>query len=166
MSSMVHCKRSGTPFKYLQEVYILSSQKAQKNNFHWLDELFNKRSELIFKFCHANKFLLCNYWLQSVDRQATLMFIVTPLIYLNLIFKCTLLIIKNPSMASWQLMHFGTFMIYGNSFRHIGHEFNSHSESTLQSYSNFIVCLVIRDFISAIFFVSRHVFILTEISLR
>ena len=61
MSSMVHCKRSGTPFKYLQEVYILSSQKAQKNNFHWLDELFNKRSELIFKFCHANKFLLCNY---------------------------------------------------------------------------------------------------------
>lgn len=60
MSSMVHCKRSGTPFKYLQEVYILSSQKAQKNNFHWLDELFNKRSELISKDRQADQFFDCN----------------------------------------------------------------------------------------------------------
>ena len=38
----------------------------------------------------------------------------------------------------------------------ISHEFNSHSEPTLYSYSNFIVCSV-SHFISAIAFVSRHV---------
>ena len=37
-----------------------------------------------------------------------------------------------------------------------GHEFNSHSESTLYSYSNFIVRSV-SQLISAIAFVSRHV---------
>ena len=37
-----------------------------------------------------------------------------------------------------------------------GHELNSHSEPTLYSYSNFIVCSV-SHFISAIAFVSRHV---------
>ena len=37
-----------------------------------------------------------------------------------------------------------------------GHELNSHSEATLYSYSNFIVCSV-SHFISAIAFVSRHV---------
>ena len=37
-----------------------------------------------------------------------------------------------------------------------GHEFNSHSERTLYSYSNFIVCSV-SHFISAIAFVSHHV---------
>ena len=36
-------------------------------------------------------------------------------------------------------------------------EFNSHSEPTLHSYSSFIVCSV-SDFISAIVFVSRHVY--------
>ena len=35
------------------------------------------------------------------------------------------------------------------------HEFNSHSEPTLYSYSNFIVCSV-SNFISAIAFVSHH----------
>ena len=39
-----------------------------------------------------------------------------------------------------------------------GHEFNSYSEPTLYSYSNFIVCSV-SDFISAIAFVSRHVYL-------
>ena len=38
-----------------------------------------------------------------------------------------------------------------------GHEFNSHSEPTLYSYSNFIVCSV-SHFISANAFVSRHVY--------
>ena len=38
-----------------------------------------------------------------------------------------------------------------------GHAFNSHSEPTLYSYSNFIVCSV-SGFISAIAFVSRHVY--------
>ena len=38
-----------------------------------------------------------------------------------------------------------------------GHEFNSHSEPTLYSYSNFIVCSV-SNFISAIAFVSCHVY--------
>ena len=38
-----------------------------------------------------------------------------------------------------------------------GHEFNSHSESTLCSHSNFIVCSV-SNFISAIALVSRQVF--------
>ena len=37
-----------------------------------------------------------------------------------------------------------------------GHEFNSHSEPTLYSYPNFIVCSV-SGFISAIAFVSHHV---------
>ena len=37
------------------------------------------------------------------------------------------------------------------------HEFNSHSEPTLYSYSNFIVCSV-SGFISAVAFVSRHVY--------
>ena len=37
-----------------------------------------------------------------------------------------------------------------------GHEFNSHSEPTLYSYSNFMVCSV-SHFISAIAFVSRYV---------
>ena len=37
------------------------------------------------------------------------------------------------------------------------HEFNSHSEPTLYSYSNFIVCSV-SCFISAVAFVSRHVY--------
>ena len=37
-----------------------------------------------------------------------------------------------------------------------GHEFNSHSELTLYSYSNFIVCSV-SHFILAIAFISRHV---------
>ena len=37
-----------------------------------------------------------------------------------------------------------------------GHEFNSHSEPTLYSHSNFIVCSV-SHFISAIAFVSRQV---------
>ena len=37
-----------------------------------------------------------------------------------------------------------------------GHEFNSHSEPTFYSYSNFIICSV-SHFISAIAFVSRHV---------
>ena len=36
-----------------------------------------------------------------------------------------------------------------------GHELNSHSEPTLYSYSNFIICSV-SDFVSAIAFVSRH----------
>ena len=40
-----------------------------------------------------------------------------------------------------------------------GHEFNSHSEPTLYSYSNFIVCSVSR-FISANVFVSRHVYLI------
>ena len=35
-----------------------------------------------------------------------------------------------------------------------GHEFNSHSDPTLYSYSNSIVCSV-SDFISAIAFISR-----------
>ena len=39
-----------------------------------------------------------------------------------------------------------------------GHEFNSHSEATLYSYSNFIVCSM-SNFISAIVFVSRHVYL-------
>ena len=39
----------------------------------------------------------------------------------------------------------------------LGHEFNSHSEPTLCSYSNFKVCSV-SDFISAIAFVNRHVY--------
>ena len=38
-----------------------------------------------------------------------------------------------------------------------GHEFNSHSEPTLYSCSNFIVCSV-SNFISAIVFISRHVY--------
>ena len=38
-----------------------------------------------------------------------------------------------------------------------GHEFCSHSEPNLYSYSNFIVCSV-SDIISAISFVSRHVY--------
>ena len=38
-----------------------------------------------------------------------------------------------------------------------GHEFNSHSEPILYSYSNFIICSVL-SFISAIAFTSRHVF--------
>ena len=37
-----------------------------------------------------------------------------------------------------------------------GHEFNLHSEPTLQGYSNFMFCSV-SDFISAIDFVSFHV---------
>ena len=37
----------------------------------------------------------------------------------------------------------------------LGHEFNSHSEPTLYSYSNFIICSV-SDFISAIVFFCRH----------
>ena len=36
-----------------------------------------------------------------------------------------------------------------------GHEFNSHSEPTLYSYSSFIVCSV-SSFISAIAFASRY----------
>ena len=36
-----------------------------------------------------------------------------------------------------------------------GHEFNSHRESTLYSYSTYNVCLV-SYFVSAIAFVSRH----------
>ena len=39
-----------------------------------------------------------------------------------------------------------------------GQKFNSHSEQTLYSYSNFIVCSV-SHFISAIAFVSRHVYL-------
>ena len=39
-----------------------------------------------------------------------------------------------------------------------GHEFNSHSEPTLYSYSKFIVCSV-SHFISPIAFVSRHVYL-------
>ena len=39
----------------------------------------------------------------------------------------------------------------------LGHEFNSPSEQTLYWHSNFIVCSV-SDFISAITFVSRHVY--------
>ena len=38
-----------------------------------------------------------------------------------------------------------------------GHEFNSHSEPILYSYSNFIFCSV-SDFTSAIAFVSYHVY--------
>ena len=39
-----------------------------------------------------------------------------------------------------------------------GNEFNSHSEPTLYSYSNLIVCTV-SHFISAIAFVSLHVYL-------
>ena len=39
----------------------------------------------------------------------------------------------------------------------LGHEFNSHSEPTLYSYSNFIICSVSR-FISAVAFDSPHVY--------
>ena len=38
------------------------------------------------------------------------------------------------------------------------HEFNSHSEPTLCSYSNFVVCSVLH-LISAIAFVSHHVYL-------
>ena len=38
-----------------------------------------------------------------------------------------------------------------------GHEFSLHSEPTLYSHSNFIVCSV-SNFISAVAFISRHVY--------
>ena len=40
-----------------------------------------------------------------------------------------------------------------------GHEFNSHSEPALYSYSNFIFCSV-SDFILVIAFVSCHVYLI------
>ena len=57
-SSMVHCLKSTTIFKYTQEVSSMLSQKTW-NNYLWPDELPNKRSELMSKCCHANKVLSC-----------------------------------------------------------------------------------------------------------
>ena len=47
-------------------------EKLEIINYLRPEELLNKRSELISRHRHANKFLLCNYktkhWLQSLDR--------------------------------------------------------------------------------------------------
>ena len=55
--TMVHCQKTTTLFKYIQEL----STMPEIFNYPRPDELLNKKSELISKCCHANKFLLCNY---------------------------------------------------------------------------------------------------------
>ena len=55
---------SNTPKKCL----LCLHEKLEIINYPGPDELLNKRSELISKFHHANKFLLRNYKNQSIDR--------------------------------------------------------------------------------------------------
>ena len=56
---MVHCQKSSTLFKCIQELSKEPGRKT-RNNYHRTDKLLNKRSELIYKCHHANKFLLHN----------------------------------------------------------------------------------------------------------
>ena len=58
--SMLHCQKSTTLFKYIQELSTVLSWKA-RNNYPRPDELLIKRSELITRCRHAKKFLLCSY---------------------------------------------------------------------------------------------------------
>ena len=66
---------------------------------------------------------------------------------------------QNINLCFYRLNRLKHFFYLFRVYELSAHEFNSHSEPALYSYSNFIVCSV-SGFIWAVAFVSRHVYLI------